>query len=139
MNNKITTSLLTILILGIFLIPNRCSKTTKDNAKDSTKPNAQNDTKKEVAKDIYASDVISIFDKFNLVLGDGFNVGQPINFENEEYFYTENEGGKNWVVYKTPNAGDVHGTSNNTRTELGQIMKWSPMMNSQKSASHILN
>lgn len=29
-----------------------------------------------------------------------------------------------WVVYKSPNAGDTHGTSNNTRTELAQSKKW---------------
>jgi hypothetical protein len=39
------------------------------------------------------------------------------------------------VVYKAPNGGNTHGTSNNTRTELAQVKKWSPMTDAELSAS----
>jgi len=53
-------------------------------------------------------------------------VPQPVAYENKDYFYTTKEGETDWVVYKTPNAGNTHGTSNNTRTELAQSKKWYP-------------
>ena len=77
------------------------------------------------------SDVIPFYDNWKLILGDGSNAGDVTGKENKDYFYTTEEEGKNWVVYKTPNAGDTHGTSNNTRTELAQTKKWSPMTNAQ--------
>lgn len=46
------------------------------------------------------------------------------NFENKDFFYTANDGKNDWIVFKAPNGGDTHGTSNNTRTELAQIKKW---------------
>ena len=39
------------------------------------------------------------------------------------------------MVYKAPNGGNTHGTSNNTRTELAQVKKWSPMTDAELSAS----
>jgi len=82
---------------------------------------------KEVPKTVYSSDVIPFFNHWNLILGDGSNAGIANNFEHEDFFYSENEGERNWVVYKAPNAGDTHGTSNNTRTELAQLKKWSAL------------
>ncbi len=76
----------------------------------------------------YPSDVLDIFSDFHLILGDGSNVGQPVNYYNEDFFYTTDDGKEKWVVYKTPNAGDTHGSSNNTRTELAQSKKWFPHM-----------
>ena len=73
------------------------------------------------------NDVIPFFQHWNLILGDGSNVGQPTNYENKDFFYATKEGEENWVVFKTPNAGNTHGTSNNTRTELAQLKKWTPM------------
>ena len=113
----------TFLILGIFLILNSCS----DTAKEADKNGAQ--------KTIYPSDVISFFDHWNLILGDGSNAGQAINFEHEDFFYTTNDGKGDWVVYKTPNAGNTHGTSNNTRTELAQLKKWSPLTDAKMKAT----
>lgn len=75
---------------------------------------------------IYASHVIPFFDHWNLILGDGSNAGIANNFENKDFFFTTNDGTTDWVVFKTPNAGDTHGTSNNTRTELAQLKKWYP-------------
>lgn len=76
---------------------------------------------------VFPSSVLPIFDQYKLILGDGSNVGFPIDFENEDFFYTVDEGADKWVVYKTPNGGNTHGTSNNTRTELAQAQKWSAM------------
>jgi len=73
---------------------------------------------------LYASEVIPFFDKWNLILGDGSNVGQANNYQHKDFFYTESDETGDWVVYKAPNGGDTHGTSNNTRTELAQLKKW---------------
>ena len=42
-------------------------------------------------------------------------------------FYA-NDGEEEWVVFKSFNT-EHHGTSNNTRTELAQLKKWSPLTN----------
>ena len=106
-----TSALLsTVLIFGVFLTLSSCKKTAK----------------KEVQKNVYPSDVISFSNHWKLILGDGSNAGHPNNFEHKDFFYTANEGETNWVVYKAPNAGNTHGTSNNTRTELAQTKKWYP-------------
>ncbi len=112
MNKKITRTL--FVGIGALLILNSC----KDTAKKSNK--------EEVQKTVYASDVIPFFNDWNLILGDGSNVGHANNFEHKDFFYTANDGENDWVVYKAPNAGDTHGTSNNTRTELAQVKKWYP-------------
>jgi hypothetical protein len=114
MNKKIIKLGTTLLIIGVFLILGSCKKNTKESNKE------------EVEKTFYASDVIPFFDDWKLVLGNGKNAGIANNFENKKFFYTENDGKSDWVVFKAPNAGSTHGTSNNTRTELGQIKKWYP-------------
>ena len=114
MNKKIIKSASTLLIICIFLIINSCNKTVKKS------------DKKETKKTVYASDVIPFFDHWKLVLGNGENAGIANNFENKDFFYTEIDSNGEWVVFKAPNAGSTHGTSNNTRTELGQIKKWYP-------------
>ncbi len=115
MNKKYNISSSTLFIFGIFLILNSCSNT----ANEPDKTAAQ--------KTVYASDVIPFFNHFKLILGDGSNVGHPIDFENKDFFFTANDGNQDWVVYKAPNAGNTHGTSNNIRTELAQSKKWSAM------------
>jgi hypothetical protein len=114
MNKKSIKPAVTLSICFLFLIQYSCKKTTKD-------PN-----KKQAQKTVYASDVTPFFDHWKLILGDGSNAGNATNFENKDFFYTENDGEKDWVVYKAPNAGDTHGTSNNCRTELAQEKKWYP-------------
>jgi len=128
MNLKSYFSISTIIFaLGLFVIS--CSNTAKESnvAIDS---NA-----KEVDKTTYASDVIPFFDHWKLILGDGSNVGIANNFENKDFFYTANDASGDWVVFKAPNAGDTHGTSNNTRVELAQIKKWSPLTHNKLSAT----
>lgn len=88
----------------------------------------------EEEQSLYASTVIPFFDHWNLILGDGSNVGQANNYEHPDYFYTTNDSKGDWVVFKSPNAGDTHGTSNNTRTELAQLKKWSPMTDASLKA-----
>ena len=70
--------------------------------------------------------LLHFFDDWKLILGDGSNAGIANNFEHKDFFYTVNDGKSIWVVYKAPNAGDTHGTSNNTRTELAQAKKCYP-------------
>lgn len=123
MNKKRTISLSTFFILGIFLMLNACFNTGKELDKTATQ------------KTVYPSDIIPFFNHFNLILGDGSNVGQPIDFENKDFFFTRNDGNQDWVVYKTPNAGNTHGTSNNTRTELAQSKKWPPMTEAKMTAT----
>jgi len=110
MNKKELSIVVAFVIFGIFSTLNSCSNTTK----------------KALQKSVYASDVISFFDDWKLILGDGSNAGIANNFENKDYFYSTNDGNSDWVVFKAPNGGDTHGTSNNTRTELAQVKKWYP-------------
>ncbi len=92
--------------------------------------------KKKVAEQIrYASAVVPFFDHWNLILGDGSNAKQAIDFEDKDFFYTEQDEAGEWVVFKSPNAGSTHGTSNNTRTELAQLKKWSAASNNSLSAT----
>lgn len=123
MTNRISTFLSLIVITSILIVLYSCDTSPKD---------AQ---KSKVAKTVYPSDVLSVLDHWNLILGDGSNVGQAINFENKDFFYTESDADGDWVVYKAPNGGDTHGTSNNTRTELAQLKKWSPMTDAKLNAS----
>ena len=123
MSSRKINSLVSFLITGIFFVLVGCSDTSKEQNKE------------EEQKTTYPSDVITFFEHWNLILGDGSNAGQAIQFEHEDFFYSANDGQWDWVVYKAPNAGDTHGTSNNTRTELAQLKKWSPMTDAKLSAT----
>ena len=116
LNKKSRVLVSTTLILGVLLMLNSCKNEAKE-------PNKK---EKEKEKVVFASDVIPFFDHWKLILGDGTNAGIANNFENKDFFYTTNDGNSDWVVFKTPNGGDTHGTSNNTRTELAQAKKWYP-------------
>lgn len=118
-----TTLYSTLLILGLYLTLTSCNNTT-NNPKST-----------EAKTTVYPSDVTPFFNHWNLILGDGSNAGQATDFENKDFFYTTNDGERDWVVYKTPNAGNTHGTSNNTRTELAQLKKWSPMTEAKLNAT----
>ena len=112
-----------LITLSFLLIVISCSDTANDSSK------------KENQKTVYASEVTPFFDDWKLILGDGSNVGIANDFQSEDYFYTENDGKRNWVVYKAPNAGNTHGSSNNIRTELAQAKKWSPMTEAKLTAT----
>ncbi|MEO1435632.1 MAG: polysaccharide lyase family 7 protein [Bacteroidota bacterium] len=91
--------------------------------------------RQQTAKILFPSDVLPIFEHWNLILGDGSNAGQALDVAQSDYFYATQEGDTDWVVFKTPNAGNTHGTSNNTRTELAQLKKWSPMTTARMTAT----
>ncbi|MDW3192773.1 MAG: polysaccharide lyase family 7 protein [Cytophagales bacterium] len=98
--------------------------------------NKQQHTENSEADELaYASDVIPFFEHWNLILGDGSNAGQAINFNHQDFFYTTKQSYGNWVVFKAPNSGDTHGTSNNTRTELAQRKKWLPTTDAKLTAT----
>ncbi|MEQ9404310.1 MAG: polysaccharide lyase family 7 protein [Cyclobacteriaceae bacterium] len=120
---KNTTLIAVLLICSALPVLNSCSGSSKKTDEKAT------------AKKVFASEVIPFFDHWNLILGDGSNVGQAVEFEQQDFFYTSSDDAEDWVVYKAPNAGDTHGTSNNTRTELAQLKKWSPMTNAKLTAT----
>nr|QTF98059.1 alginate lyase SHA-1 [Mangrovibacterium sp.] len=121
--NKILPIFQATLITAFVFLLISCSNTAKKNQKE------------EAQERIFASELIPFFEHWNLILGDGSNVGQAIDYEHKDYFYTANDGQTNWVVFKSPNAGDTHGTSNNTRTELAQLKKWSPLADAKLTAT----
>lgn len=123
MKNVTPALISTIIIFGLFITLVSCSNTANET------------TKVENPKTVYASDIIPFFDHWKLILGDGSNAGIANDFEHKDFFYTVKDGEKNWIVYKAPNAGDTHGTSNNTRTELAQIKKWSPLTDAKLTAT----
>ncbi len=116
---KYSIALASLLLVFSFTSCKNTTKKTSDSTEDTSAENQSDKT-------VYASDVIPFFDDWKLILGDGSNVGIANDFENKDFLYTENENGEEWVVFKAPNGGDTHGTSNNTRTELAQIKKWYP-------------
>ncbi|MEL6918631.1 MAG: polysaccharide lyase family 7 protein [Bacteroidota bacterium] len=129
MNFKIPGFMITLhsLMIGAVLLMNSCGDVDK---KQDVKENA-----KDVEKVGIANDIIPFFQHWNLILGDGSNVGLATNYENRNFFYTANDNKGDWVVFKTPNAGNTHGTSNNTRTELAQLKKWTPMTKAKMNAT----
>jgi hypothetical protein len=131
MNKKILISVSTFLFLSISLLLSSCSNI----AEKKNTSTSLSTSKKETQKTVYASDVIPFFDHWKLILGDGSNAGFANNFENRDFFYTANDGENDWIVYKAPNAGDTHGTSNNCRTELAQAKKWSPLADATLTAT----
>ncbi|WP_367180630.1 polysaccharide lyase family 7 protein [uncultured Psychroserpens sp.] len=114
------------LMISAILLFNSCA--------DNKAQNASNKTENVEVID-NANEIIPFFQHWNLILGDGSNVGQAINYENKDFFYTSHDDKEGWVVFKTPNAGNTHGTSNNTRTELAQLKKWSPMTEAKMNAT----
>jgi len=124
MNKLINAS---IVILCFLLMLTSCTNGGSDADKASKKTEDQ--------ATLYPSDVTPTFDYWNLILGDGSNVGKAIDFEQKDFFYATNDGKGDWVVYKAPNAGNTHGTSNNIRTELAQLKKWSPMSDAKMNAT----
>ncbi|MFI1743579.1 polysaccharide lyase family 7 protein [Thalassobellus sediminis] len=74
----------------------------------------------------YPSDVIPFMDKWKILLGDGTHVDNLIKYQKEDFFYVDNDGTTDWIVYKTPNSGITSKTSKNTRTELSEKSNWIP-------------
>ena len=119
----IQNSLMTIMVLLLA----GCNGTGKKQNATEGQENLAINTK--------ANDVIPFFEHWNLILGDGSNVGQATDYENKDYFYTTKDEQADWVVFKSPNAGSTHGSSNNTRTELAQLKKWKPNTKANMNAT----
>ena len=126
-SKKSNTYLLFPLLILAMLLFNSC--------KEANKKEQSNTSDGKVSVNGYPNDVIPFFEHWNLILGDGSNVGQATKYENKDFFYTAKEKDQKWVVFKTPNAGNTHGTSNNTRTELAQLKEWSPMTDANLKAT----
>ena len=107
----------------------------EDKNADADSAVTENTVTEAVADTLYPSEVIGFFDKFKLILGSGKNVGFPVDYIHEDFFYTTTEDSTNWIVYKTPNGGSTHGSSNNTRTELAQAKKWLPQTPAKLTAT----
>jgi len=119
-------AILFLIFLSAVLVFSSCADTKKKIAGDNTE---------NIAMGTSANDVIPFFEHWNLISGNGTNVGPAMNYQDKDYFYTTKEGNEDWVVFKTPNAGNTHGTSNNTRTELAQLKKWVPTTNAKMNAT----
>ncbi|MEL6675161.1 MAG: polysaccharide lyase family 7 protein [Bacteroidota bacterium] len=118
------SSRLLCLLVGLpMLLSSACSEASNHKEKDRSQ------------KNVFPSEVIPFFMDWNLILGDGSNAGQATGVEHKDFFYATQEEGEKWVVYKAPNSGYTHGTSNNTRTELAQLKKWSPMTPAKLTAT----
>lgn len=131
MNTKNHTPKTTLFLFAAYLLLISCSNNTSEQNSSSIANKDSTETKTKV----YPSDIIPFFDHWNLILGDGSNIGIANNVEHKDFFYSTNDANANWVVYKTPNTGDTHGTSNNCRVELAQLKKWSPMTTAKLSAT----
>ena len=129
MNFKITkpTIFLCLLVISAAMVLNSCKNSTGNEGKTNDGAVSSNTS--------FPNEVTPTFKHWNLILGDGSNVGVATKFQNKDYFYTASDKDGDWVVYKTPNGGNTHGTSNNTRTELAQLKKWSPMTTAKLDAT----
>ncbi|WP_452230784.1 polysaccharide lyase family 7 protein [Lacinutrix sp. MEBiC02404] len=95
--------------------------------KNNTKTTPEVPVEKETAQvKKQPNDVIPFMDKWKILLGDGTYVEDLVNFQKDDFFYVQNDGKTDWVVYKTPNSGITSKTSSNTRTELGEKAHWIP-------------
>jgi len=110
-----------VTLLGFVTMMNSCKETSTGTTTSETKITK---SEAETTKALLPSEITPYYDDWKLILGNGTNAGNATDLVNEDYFYTINEDGTDWVVYKTPNGGNTHGSSSNTRTELAQAKKW---------------
>ncbi|MFK7813403.1 MAG: polysaccharide lyase family 7 protein [Maribacter sp.] len=103
-----------LFMIGFLLVVNSCKEKPKK---------VQQETSEAIK---YPSDVIPFMDEWKILLGDGTHNDSLVNYAKDDFFYVENDGTADWVVYKTPNSGVTSRTSSNTRTELGQKAHWIP-------------
>ena len=120
MTNKSSKSICKLIVFSGIILLCSCGDKTKKATID-----AENKIDNEVTT-TYPSDVIPFFDKFKILLGDGTSKKDLNNYEDKDFFYVQNDGVTDWVVYKTPNSGVTSKTSSNTRSELHQKEEWTP-------------
>ena len=108
---------LPILAVGVAFLLHSCdTKKKKEKTAEVTK--VTNELKKQ------PSDVLPYFDQWKILLGDGTREKNLVNYSKDDFFYVDNDGSSDWIVYKTPNSGTTSKTSSNTRTELHQKEYW---------------
>jgi hypothetical protein len=110
-----------IYLLGILATLIACKNNTKNILENTAKIPV-----KSMSQVKYPHDVIPFMQDWKILCGDGTRSEDLVKFSKEDFFYVENDGTTDWVVYKTPNAGITSKTSSNTRTELGQKAHWIP-------------
>lgn len=87
------------------------------------------------SRTFYPSDIIPFMNKWSILLGDGSSSKKITDYQKEGFFYTTKDESNNWVVFKAPNSGITSKNSSNTRSELGQIKRWTPETGGQLSAT----
>ena len=120
--NKIyfKTLVLTAAFASLITIFESCSGNTK---KDNKTVASEHPSTPSV---VYPSDVFPLMSEMKILLGDGTHENNLIDYKDDEFFYTTNDGQHDWVVYKTPNSGVTSKNSSNTRSELHQVKEWIP-------------
>ena len=108
----------TLLLISLSTFISSCGEKTKK---------ANTEKAQEVGEaTVYPSDVLPFMDKFKILLGDGTNEDNLVDYEAQNFFYSANDGKADWVVYKTPNSGVTSKNSSNTRSELQEKNEWIP-------------
>ncbi len=120
-NKRLLTTLLLCIILGFGLT--RC---TNPSSQKTITPQTGNSTAPRATTQKSPSDILPLMGECKILLGDGKKSNNLINYQDEDFFYTVNDGSVDWVVYKSPNSGVTSKTSSNTRTELHQKTEWVP-------------
>lgn len=121
LNNAKT--LIGLLSIAFLISYTSCNQTTDAESAQTTAAT----TESKSMKKSHPSDVIPFMDQFKILLGDGTHADNLVNYTNEKFFYSKNDGNRDWVVYKTPNKGVTSPNSSNTRSELHQKKQWTPL------------
>lgn len=85
--------------------------------------NCQN--KSSIPHSTFPSDVFPLH-QWSILTGKGQSIKDLTKFQDSLYFYSIQEKGTDWLVFKSPNSGVTSKNSNNTRTELSQHRRWTP-------------
>lgn len=113
-----------IFKLPILMIGMTCLLSSCETKKEAKKEVIEKTVEQKKAKK-YPSDVDPFFEQWKILLGDGTRKENLVKYQKDDFFYVDNDGKADWVVYKTPNSGSTSKTSSNTRTELHQKEMWS--------------
>jgi hypothetical protein len=74
-------------------------------------------------------------ENWSILLGDGMKKRGVANFEHQGFFFQRTTVDTSWVSFKAPNGGTTSRTSNNTRSELGELQKWTPQQGGELRAT----
>ena len=107
--------------IGLLIIVILCAATSCKNENQTKTTTSQVEKQKA-----YPSDVMPNLKDFKIMIANGKSFDNLMNYKHDDFFYTANEDGVDWIVYKSPNAGVTSKNSSNTRTELHQVKDWIP-------------